>query len=76
MRLWQRTGTIGHVVKLVGIDHVGIGSNFNGVGDTLPEGLKDVANYLNLIQGLLDRGYSTPDIKKILGENFYAYGKP
>jgi membrane dipeptidase len=61
---------IDHVVKLIGIDHVGIGSDFDGVGDTLPEGLKDVASYPNLIQGLLNRGYSTPDIKKILGENF------
>jgi membrane dipeptidase len=61
---------IDHVVKLIGIDHVGIGSDFDGVGDTLPEGLKDVASYPNLIQGLMDRGYSSTDIKKILGENF------
>lgn len=60
---------IDHVVKLIGIDHVGIGSDFDGVGDSLPEGLKDVASYPNLVQGLLDRGYTDADIKKILGAN-------
>lgn len=58
-----------HVVKLVGVDHVGIGSDFDGVGDSLPIGLKDVAAYPNLIEGLLRRGYSESDIRKILGEN-------
>lgn len=60
---------IDHVVKLIGIDHVGIGSDYDGVGDSLPIGLKDVASYPNLVQGLLDRGYSDGDIKKILGGN-------
>lgn len=58
-----------HVVALTGVDHVGIGSDYDGVGDSLPVGLKDVSSYPNLIQGLLDRGYSEADIKKILGEN-------
>ena len=58
-----------HVVKLVGIDHVGIGSDFDGVGDSLPDGLKDASGYPNLIEGLLRRGYSEDDIRKILGEN-------
>ncbi len=58
-----------HVVDLVGIDHVGIGSDFDGVGDTLPVGLKDVSAYPNLIEGLLKRGYSEEDIRKILGGN-------
>jgi len=58
-----------HVVDLVGIDHVGIGSDFDGVGDSLPTGLKDVAAYPNLIEGLLKRGYSEEDIRKVLGEN-------
>ncbi len=58
-----------HVVSLVGIDHVGIGSDFDGVGDTLPVGLKDVSTYPNLVEGLLERGYSEADIRKILGEN-------
>lgn len=60
---------IDHVVKLVGVDHVGIGSDFDGVGDTLPEGLKDVSAYPNLIYELLKVGYSEEDIKKICGEN-------
>ena len=58
-----------HVVALTSVDHVGIGSDYDGVGDSLPIGLKDVAAYPNLIQGLLDRGYSEDDIRKILGEN-------
>jgi membrane dipeptidase len=58
-----------HIVDLVGIDHVGIGSDYNGVGDTLPIGLKDVSSYPNLVAGLLRRGYSEEDIRKILGEN-------
>ena len=60
---------IDHVVSLAGIDHVGIGSDYDGVGDSLPTGLKDVASYPNLVEGLLDRGYSEQDIRKILGEN-------
>ncbi|MDN7127599.1 membrane dipeptidase [Pseudidiomarina sp. 1APR75-33.1] len=60
---------IDYVVDLVGIDHVGIGSDYDGVGDSLPVGLKDVSSYPNLIQGLLDRGYSEADIKQILNEN-------
>ena len=60
---------IGHIVDLVGIDHVGIGSDFDGVGDTLPIGLKDVSTYPNLIRGLFERGYSEVEIRKILGEN-------
>ena len=58
-----------HVVKLTSIDNVGIGSDFDGVGDSLPTGLKDVSHYPNLIEGLLRRGYSEEDIRKILGEN-------
>ena len=60
---------IDHVVKLVGVDHVGIGSDFDGVGDSLPVGLQDVAAYPNLVKGLLARGYSEAEIRKILGEN-------
>ena len=61
---------IDRVVELVGIDHVGIGSDYDGVGDTLPNGLKDVSTYPNLIAELQKRGYSTNDIQKILGGNF------
>jgi membrane dipeptidase len=58
-----------HVIGLVGVDHVGIGSDYDGVGDSLPTGLKDVSAYPNLVEGLLRRGYSEADIRKILGEN-------
>jgi membrane dipeptidase len=58
-----------HVVQLTSVDHVGIGSDFDGVGDSLPIGLKDVSAYPNLVAGLLERGYSEGDIRKILGEN-------
>lgn len=60
---------IDHVVELAGIDHVGIGTDYDGVGDSLPVGLKSVATYPNLIAGLLGRGYSEADIKKILSGN-------
>lgn len=60
---------IDHIVKLVGVDYVGIGSDFNGVGDHLPIGLEDVSKYPNLIYELLKRGYSEKDIRKIFGEN-------
>lgn len=56
---------IDHVVTLAGIDHVGIGSDYDGVGDSLPTGLKDVSQYPNLIYELLKRGYSREDIEKI-----------
>ncbi len=58
-----------HVVKLVGVDHVGIGSDYDGVGDSLPTNLKDVSTYPNLIRGLLERGYTEKDIRKILYQN-------
>jgi membrane dipeptidase len=60
---------IDHIVGLVGVEHVGIGSDFDGVGDTLPVALKDVSMYPNLIAGLLTRGYEPAQIRLILGEN-------
>lgn len=62
---------IDHVVKLVGIDHVGIGSDYDGVGDSLPIGLKDVSAYPNLIAELLRRGYTTGDIEKVCSKNVF-----
>ena len=59
------------VVALAGIDHVGIGSDYDGVGDSLPYGLKDVASYPNLIFHLLKRGYSEEDIEKICYKNVW-----
>ena len=60
---------IDRVVDLAGVDHVGFGSDFDGVGDSLPTGLKDVADYPNLIYTLLKRGYSDEDIKKMCSGN-------
>ena len=60
---------IDYVVQLVGVDHVGFGSDFDGVGDSLPTGIKDVSQYPNLIAGLLSRGYSEQDIEKIASGN-------
>ena len=54
---------------MVGADHVGIGSDYDGVGDSLPTGLKDVSAYPNLVAEFLKRGYSETDIAKILGGN-------
>ena len=53
----------------MGVDHVGIGSDFDGVGDSLPTGLKDVSEYPNLVAEFLRRGYTEKDIAKILGGN-------
>ena len=60
---------IERVVEIAGIEHVGLGSDYDGVGDSLPEGLKDASTYPNLISELLRRGHSEGDIRKILGEN-------
>jgi membrane dipeptidase len=62
---------IDHVVQIAGIDHVGIGSDYDGVGDSLPYGLKDVSAYPNLIAVLLKRGYSPEDIAKICYKNVF-----
>jgi membrane dipeptidase len=62
---------IDHVVALAGIDHVGIGTDYDGVGDSLPTGLKDVSSYPNLILELLKRGYSEEDIEKICSKNVF-----
>ncbi|OOG69576.1 dipeptidase [Algoriphagus sp. A40] len=66
---------IDHVKKLVGIDYVGLGSDFDGVGDSLPTGLKDVSMYPNLIAELLKRGYSREDIEKICYKNIFRVWK-
>ncbi len=62
---------IDHVVQMVGVDHVAFGSDFDGVGDTLPTGLKDASDYPNLIAELLERGYSEEDIEKICYGNVF-----
>lgn len=60
---------IDRAVELAGIDHVGLGSDFDGVGDSLPTGLKDVSDYPNLVYVLLERGYTVEDLRKLLGGN-------
>ena len=60
---------IDHIVKTAGIDHVGIGSDFDGV-EIVPKGLEDVSKMPALTAALLQRGYSDGDIRKIMGENF------
>jgi membrane dipeptidase len=60
---------IEHAVSIAGIDHVGLGSDFDGVGDTLPTGLKDASEMPNLVYALLEKGYSEEDIRKILSGN-------
>jgi membrane dipeptidase len=58
-----------HVINLVGTEHVGIGSDFDGVGDSLPEGMKDVSYYPALIEALLKREYTVDNVKAIMGGN-------
>jgi len=59
---------IDHIVKVAGIDHVGLGPDFDGAND-FPEGARDVSMFPNITYELLKRGYSEQDIRKILGEN-------
>jgi membrane dipeptidase len=59
---------IGHIVRIAGVDAVGIGSDFDGVGCT-PSGLDDVSKFPNLTRPLLESGYSAADIRKIYGGN-------
>ena len=58
-----------HVIDLVGVEHVGVGSDFDGVGDSLPEGMKDVSRYPNLIEALLEEEYTADQIRAIMGGN-------
>jgi membrane dipeptidase len=60
---------VDHAVKLLGADHVGIGSDFDGVGGKLPKELRTVADYPNLVAGMRARGHNDEVIAKVLGEN-------
>ena len=60
---------IDHVAKVAGIDHVGLGSDFDGVSGAPPQGIDSAADLPKITQALLDRGYSADDIRKILGGN-------
>lgn len=79
-KLWEKYGPpqpkidkliehIDHIVQLVGIDYVGLGSDYDGAG-SFPEGLENMSGYPLITYHLLKKGYSEKDIKKILGENF------
>ena len=60
---------IDHIAKVAGIDHVGLGSDFDGVSGATPAGIDSAADLPKITQALLDRGYSADDIRKILGGN-------
>ena len=60
---------IDHAVKTIGADHVGIGSDFDGVSGMVPDGMEDVSKYPALVKGLIEMGYSDSDIRQIMGEN-------
>jgi membrane dipeptidase len=60
---------IDHIAKVAGVDHVGLGSDFDGVSGATPEGIDSAADLPKITQALVDRGYSAQDIRKILGEN-------
>ena len=60
---------IDHIAKVAGVDHVGLGSDFDGVSGATPVGMDSAADLPKITQALLDRGYSAEDIRKILGGN-------
>jgi membrane dipeptidase len=60
---------IQHAVQVAGIDHVGLGSDFDGSDDQFPQGMEDISKIPNLVSGLMERGFSDDDILKILGGN-------
>ena len=60
---------IDHIAKVAGVDHVGLGSDFDGVSGATPQGIDSAADLPKITQVLLDRGYSPDDIRKILGAN-------
>jgi len=60
---------IDHIAKVAGVDHVGLGSDFDGVSGATPQGIDSAADLPKITQALLDRGYSESDIHKILGGN-------
>ncbi len=60
---------VDHAVKVAGADHVGFGSDFDGVSGMVPAGMEDVSKYPDLVRGLMALGYSDEDLRKIMGEN-------
>src|SRR5207253_11138476 len=60
---------IDHIAKVAGVDHVGLGSDFDGISFLLPEGIDSAADLPKITEELVKRGYSAKDIHKILGGN-------
>jgi len=67
--LSQLLDHIDHAVKIAGVDHVGLGSDFDGADDQFPQDMEDISKIPNLVRGLMERGYPDSDILKILGGN-------
>lgn len=67
--LGQVADHIDHIAKVAGVDHVGLGGDFDGVSNSLPEGLGDVAGYPALMAELMHRGWSDADVAKVAGGN-------
>ena len=67
--LFEVADHIEHIARVAGVDHVGIGSDFDGVGNSLPEGLGDVSTYPALLAELMRRGWNDADIAKLAGDN-------
>jgi membrane dipeptidase len=61
---------VDHIVRVAGIDHVGLGSDFDGFGGPPPAGLEDASRVPNVTAGLLARGYSPEEVKQVLGGNW------
>jgi microsomal dipeptidase-like Zn-dependent dipeptidase len=61
---------IDHVAKVAGIDHVGIGTDFDGIGNDVPKGLEDASKMPALAVALRKKGYSEADVEKVMGGNF------
>ena len=60
---------IDHIRRVAGVDNVGLGSDFDGTGNDLPEGLQDVSTFPSLLAELARRGWSDADLRKVAGEN-------
>ena len=67
--LQQLLRHIDHVAKVAGTDHVGVGSDFDGIAGMVPAGVEDVSKYPVIVRGLIDLGYSDDDIRKMMGMN-------
>lgn len=63
---------IDYIVDQVGVEHVGFGSGFDGSGDSMPYGLKDVSQYASLVAELVDRGYTEEELRAMMGGNFLS----